>query len=109
MTVKDVKFIFACPLQNKVFESSDFAIVENRGVITDKDGNKTLDAKVALDKPCPFAEKNMCIMPWNYHVHLTVKVTVEMQEKGKDQWREETFLRQDEEIQNGPEEKIGAV
>ena len=57
MTVKEVKFIFVCPLQNKVFESSDFAIVENRGVITDKAGNKTLDAKVALDKPCPFCGK----------------------------------------------------
>lgn len=47
-------FIFVCPEQNKVFESSDFSILENRGVAVDDAGNKTLDAKVALDKPCPF-------------------------------------------------------
>jgi Zn finger protein HypA/HybF involved in hydrogenase expression len=50
----DMKFIFVCPNQNKVFESADFNIRENRGVITDEAGNKTLDAKVALNEPCPF-------------------------------------------------------
>ena len=35
----------------------DFTIIQNRGVITDKAGKKTLDAKVALDKPCPFCGK----------------------------------------------------
>jgi Zn finger protein HypA/HybF involved in hydrogenase expression len=49
-----MKFIFVCPAQNKVFESADFIILENRGVITEADGNKTLDAKVALNQPCPF-------------------------------------------------------
>ena len=43
-----------CPAQNEVFENADFIILENRGVITDADGNKTLDAKVALNQPCPF-------------------------------------------------------
>ncbi|MGD8520649.1 MAG: hypothetical protein PVF56_05850 [Desulfobacterales bacterium] len=49
-----MKFTFVCPIQNKVFESSDFKIQENRGVITDEAGNKMLDAKVALENPCPF-------------------------------------------------------
>jgi hypothetical protein len=54
MNKRDTKFIFVCPAKNKVFESADFKIIENRGIITDKAGNKTLDAKVALDEPCPF-------------------------------------------------------
>jgi len=49
-----MKFLFVCPIKNKVFESADFSILENRGVITDAAGKKTLDAKVALEKPCPF-------------------------------------------------------
>ncbi len=54
MAGENIKFIFICPTQNKMFESSDFKILDNRGVITDEAGNKTFDAKVALDKPCPF-------------------------------------------------------
>jgi Zn finger protein HypA/HybF involved in hydrogenase expression len=49
-----MKFIFDCPNQHEVFESADFSILENQGVITDDDGNKSLDAKVALNEPCPF-------------------------------------------------------
>jgi hypothetical protein len=49
-----MKFIFVCPNQNAVFKTSDFRILDNRGVISDKAGNKTLDAKVALENPCPF-------------------------------------------------------
>lgn len=49
-----MKFIFVCPVENKIFESDNFSVVENRGVITDDAGNKTLDATVALDEPCPF-------------------------------------------------------
>ena len=52
-----MKFTFTCPNQNKVFESSDFEILENKGVIADPDGNKILDAQVALSKPCPFCGK----------------------------------------------------
>jgi hypothetical protein len=48
------KFILVCPVKNRVFESTNFKILENRGIITDKAGNKTLDAKVALDEPCLF-------------------------------------------------------
>jgi hypothetical protein len=53
----EVKFIFVCPNKNEVFESSDFQILDNRGVTTDDVGNKTLDAKVALNEPCPFCGK----------------------------------------------------
>ena len=49
-----MKFIFVCPHKNEVFESASFSVIENRGVTIDKHGNKILDAKVALDEPCPF-------------------------------------------------------
>ena len=48
-----MKMIFVCPDKNEVFESTDFEIIDNRGVITDREGNRSLDAKVALMKPCP--------------------------------------------------------
>ena len=54
MATKDMKCIFVYPTQNKVFESADFRILENKGILTDDAGNKTLDAKVALNEPCPF-------------------------------------------------------
>ena len=59
-----MKFIFVCPNQNREFESSDFRILDNRGVISDRAGNKTLDAKVALENPCPF-----CGTKHVYHAH----------------------------------------
>lgn len=49
-----MKFLFVCPLESRVFESADFRIIENRGVITDQAGRKVLDAKVVLQDPCPF-------------------------------------------------------
>ena len=48
-----MKFIFVCPNRNEVFESAEFRIIENRGVVTNAAGNRTLDAKVALNEPCP--------------------------------------------------------
>ena len=51
---KEVNFIFVCPITNKVFESSEFNIRDNRGVTLDDAGNKILDAEVALNEPCPF-------------------------------------------------------
>ena len=48
-----MKLIFVCPNENKVFESAVYRIIENRGVIADAAGNRTLDAKVALDESCP--------------------------------------------------------
>lgn len=49
-----IKFLFICPNQNKVFELADFTMLDNRGIITDESGNKSLNAKVALNEPCPF-------------------------------------------------------
>ncbi|MGD8960095.1 MAG: hypothetical protein PVI27_09640 [Desulfobacteraceae bacterium] len=49
-----MKFIFVCPRHNQPFESPDFKIGENRGVITDAAGHKVLDATVVLTAPCPF-------------------------------------------------------
>jgi len=54
MLSNEMKFIFVCPTRNRVFESADFKVLENGGVITDAAGNKTLDARVALTEPCPF-------------------------------------------------------
>jgi hypothetical protein len=49
-----MKLIFVCPDQNKGFESADYRIFDNRGGIIEAAGNKALDAKVALNKPCPY-------------------------------------------------------
>lgn len=38
---------------NQVFKSSNFDLIDNNGIISDKYGNKTLDAKVILKEPCP--------------------------------------------------------
>jgi hypothetical protein len=57
MSKKPLKFIFVCPTQNKMFESANFSILENRGVIVDEAGNKMLDAKVELNNPCPFCSQ----------------------------------------------------
>jgi ribosomal protein L37AE/L43A len=49
-----MNLIFVCPRCQKTFESAAYRIVDNKGVIVDEHGNKTLDAKVAMDAPCPF-------------------------------------------------------
>ncbi len=49
-----MQFTFVCPHKNKVFETMDFQILENKGVITDTHGNKILDARVALNQACPY-------------------------------------------------------
>lgn len=49
-----MNLIFVCPRSQKTFESAAYRIVDNKGVVVDGHGNKTLDAKVALDDPCPF-------------------------------------------------------
>jgi hypothetical protein len=49
-----MEFIFICPKRNMTFESADFKVTENQGIISDSSGNKTLDAKVELNEPCPF-------------------------------------------------------
>ncbi len=47
-------FIFVCPKTQKTFTTPNFEIVDNRGVKTDADGNRMLDATVRLNAPCPF-------------------------------------------------------
>lgn len=49
-----MEFIFVCPKRKKTFESADFKIIENQGVITNSFGNNRLDAKVKLNIQCPF-------------------------------------------------------
>jgi len=48
-----MKFIFVCPKNGQVFETEAFSIAENRGIVTDADGRRKLDAKVRLTDPCP--------------------------------------------------------
>jgi hypothetical protein len=50
----DMEFVFICPQRGLSFKSPNFGIIENRGVLTDAVGNKTLDARVRLTDPCPF-------------------------------------------------------
>lgn len=54
MDAKEVKFFFVCPNKNELFAGSNFKVIDNRGIIVDKAGNKSLDARVALNEPCPF-------------------------------------------------------
>ena len=49
-----MEFIFFCVKRNMTFKSADFKVTENKGVISDSSGNKTLDAKVELNESCPF-------------------------------------------------------
>ncbi|MBN1997817.1 hypothetical protein JW935_09720 [candidate division KSB1 bacterium] len=54
---KSAGLIFVCPEKGATFSSAHFKIVENNGIKTDADGNKTLDAKVIIEEPCPFCSK----------------------------------------------------
>ncbi|UCF95589.1 MAG: hypothetical protein JSW39_10325 [Desulfobacterales bacterium] len=79
-----MKFIFVCPSKNEVFASADFNILENRGVITDAAGNKTLDAKVVLSRACPLCgEKHV------YHAS-ELACPFESPEKEKNPIKEDT-------------------
>jgi hypothetical protein len=52
-----MKLIFVCPEHNQAFESAHYRVLENKGVVCDAAGNRSLDAKVAPDIPCPFCGK----------------------------------------------------
>ena len=54
MSPQTMKFIFVCTTQHRVFESADFSVRENRGIVVDETGHRALDAKVELNEPCPF-------------------------------------------------------
>ena len=49
-----MKFVFVCPEKKKVFESAAFEVICNKGIVLDMKRNRFLDAKVALNGPCPF-------------------------------------------------------
>ena len=49
-----MNFIFVCPSKNDTFETDAFSIIENRGIRTDQQGEKHLDAMVRVDIACPF-------------------------------------------------------
>jgi len=52
-----MKFTFVCHETNETFQSSDFGIIEDKGVSIDDSGNKVWDAKVELTLACPFCGK----------------------------------------------------
>lgn len=61
-----MEFIFICSKRNMTVESADFIVTENKGVISDSSGNKTLNAKVELNEPCPFCGEK--------HVYLATEL-----------------------------------
>jgi len=53
-----MNFIFNCPKTGETFETDDFSLTENRGVVTSPDGHKVLKAVVVLNTPCPFCGRH---------------------------------------------------
>ncbi len=53
-----MELVFVCPQARAAFRSEKYQIVENRGVRAGADGQKILDAKVALTEACPFCGQN---------------------------------------------------
>jgi len=45
---------FNCPKTGKSFETADYSIADNRGIITRENGEKFLDATVIINSPCPY-------------------------------------------------------
>jgi len=45
---------FNCPETGKSFETPDYSISENRGIVTNSDGEKILDATIVINLPCPY-------------------------------------------------------
>lgn len=48
-----MEFVFNCPATGKIFETAAFRMVDNNGVVTEADGSRRLDARVAIEEPCP--------------------------------------------------------
>jgi len=59
-----MKMIFACPEKNDIFQTQYFSIIHNKGIQIDDKGNKSLDARVKLDTPCP-----LCGQYHEYHAN----------------------------------------
>jgi hypothetical protein len=49
-----MRFTFVCPTAGRHFDTDDFRLVENRGVVVDADGSRRLDARVRLGRHCPY-------------------------------------------------------
>lgn len=48
---------FNCPETGKYFETADYSISDNRGIATNENGDKILDATVIINSPCPYCGK----------------------------------------------------
>lgn len=49
-----MELVFNCLRTGDVFKSDQYEIKEHRGVKTDAQGRRFLDAKVVLSRACPF-------------------------------------------------------
>ncbi len=58
-----MELTFTCPEMGGYFNCSGFRISDNRGIVTDEDGNRTMDAEVELEEPCP-----LCGGIHKYHI-----------------------------------------
>ena len=65
-----MEFIFVCPVTHQTFQTDAFTIIENRGVRTDQNGAKQLDAKVRVDIDCPFCAEKLYTGPKSWYVRL---------------------------------------
>jgi len=52
-----MELTFTCPEKGGIFNCSEFRLVNNREIVTDEAGNRTVDAEVELEAPCPFCGK----------------------------------------------------
>lgn len=57
-----MKFVFVCPEKQNVFERASFEINNNKGIALNMKGNKSLNSKVKINKPCSF-----CSIKHVYH------------------------------------------
>ena len=48
-----MKLVFVCPDQNKVFESDHYQVMENKGVVCDAAGNRSLGCQGGFGHPLP--------------------------------------------------------
>ena len=48
-----MRFYFNCPETGRLFETAAFTVIDNKGVVTEADGRRRLDARVQVDEPCP--------------------------------------------------------
>lgn len=65
-----MELLFSCPVTGHRFYSEKFDLVNNEGIVTDEDGNKSLKADVVV-RDCPHCGKehtfhaNELSCPWS--------------------------------------------